>query len=723
MNKAASIPPRPGIGHQGLIGAGALALGIVLAVWTMQWLAGERNGPGWSALWQEITQSGRFQLELVTSTSPLLWILTPAMLMLAWAGSLLLLFDKPPDGLRLPISAVFLVLQVTYLTFRLTATLCLDTLPNAVFSLLFFLSEVSIHLRIALGNLSLLRLTDRRAQADDSARAVRAGEYLPTVDVFVPTYSEPVEMLERTLIGAQAMDYPRKTLWLLDDQRRPAMRELARKLGCHYMDRPDNAHAKAGNLNHALEHSEGELVLCFDADFMPTRDFLQRTVGFFRDARVALVQTPQNFFNEDAVQRNLGLEQALEDEQRLFFRTLQPGRDAFNAIVCHGTCWVGRRSALEETGGIPTETLTEDWATSIRLQAAGYRLLYLNEALSAGLSADTCGEFVQQRSRWAQGTMQSLFASTNPLTIPGLDWKQRLLHFSGILYYAGSVSNLFNLLAPLLYLFFGVFILRMTFAEMIFFRLPFSVGYYLLYSWLTLRNRSAVWTEFYDAFLAPSMGLTVLRTFCRPFGRGFRVTDKTQRPKRITLNRRVALPFVILIVLHLAGLAVAVAGGRHFEQPDVFPIVVCFALVNLGMLWVCLLASLDIRRPRVVPRFAHRLPFELAWDDARAFGETSLLSEADATVPKERLPAPLPENAVLCLPSLNLTDLPVRLSRDTNGEVSLQFLELSLPQRRALVAFLYCQPGQWETKPKSELRAIWEYSRAGMRLYPLAEST
>jgi cellulose synthase (UDP-forming) len=717
------MPPRPGTGHPGLIRAGGLALGIVLAGWTLQWLAGEWNGPGRSALWQELTRWGRFHLGLVTPTSPLLWILTPAMLMLAWAGSLLLLFDKPPDRLRLPISAVFLCLQVAYLAFRLTSTLCLDTLPNAVFSLLFFVSEVSIHLRIALGNLSLLRLTDRRAQADDSARAVRAGDYLPTVDVFVPTYSEPVEMLERSLIGSQAMDYPHKTVWLLDDQRRPAMRELARRLGCRYLDRPDNAHAKAGNLNHALEHSEGELVLCFDADFIPTRDFLQRTVGFFRDARVALVQTPQNFFNEDAVQRNLGLEQALEDEQRLFFRTLQPGRDSFNAIVCHGTCWVGRRSALEEIGGIPTETITEDWATSIRLQAAGYRLLYLNEALSAGLSADTCGEFVQQRSRWAQGTLQSLFASTNPLTIPGLDWKQRLLHFSGILYYAGSVSNLFNLLAPLLYLFFGVLILRMTLAEMVFFRLPFTVGYYLLYSWLTLRNRSAVWTEFYDAFLAPSMGLTVLRTFCRPFGRGFRVTDKTQRPKRITVNRRVALPFVVLIALHLAGLAVAVAGGRHLDQPDVFPIVVYFAVMNLGMLWVCLLASLDIRRPRVFPRFAHRLPFELSWDDAQARGETSLVSEADATVPGERLPAPLPEKAVLSLPSLDLRDVPVRLCRDTDGEVSLQFLELSLPQRRALVTFLYCQPGQWETKPKSELRAIWEYSRAGMRLYPLAEST
>jgi cellulose synthase (UDP-forming) len=699
-----------------------LVAGFVLVGLVVQWLTGQGNGPALSEWWGGFTAWGRLHLALVSQDSPFGWVFLPTILMAAWAGVLLLLFQRPPDWLRLPVGAVFLFLQVAYLAFRLVATLSLDTVPNAVFSILFFLSELFVHVRIALGNLSLLRLTDRSAQADESTRIVRTRECLPTVDVFLPTYSEPVEMLERSIIGCQALEYPNKTVWLLDDQRRPAMRELATRLGCRYLDRPDNSHAKAGNLNHAFEHAEGDLVLCFDADFIPTRDFLERTVGFFRDPKVALVQTPQDFFNEDAVQRNLGLEQALEDEQKLFFRTLQPGRDSANASVCHGTCWIARRSALDEIGGIPTETITEDWATSIKLQAAGYKLLYLNEALSAGLSADTCGEFVQQRSRWAQGTLQSLFASTNPLTIRGLDWKQRLLHFSGILYYAGSVTNLFNLLAPLLYLFFGVFILRMTIVEMIFFRLPFTVGYYMLYSWLTLGNRSPWWTEFYDAFLAPSMALTTLRTFWKPFGRGFRVTDKTQRPRRITVNRRVALPFVVLFALNLAGLVFAFATGRHVDQPEAFPIVVYFTLVNLAMLWLCLLVSMDIRRPRAYPRFAHRIPFDLVCDDEVAHGETCLLSESEITVSASSLPVCSSEKAALCLPSLDLMDIPVRLRRDTDGQCSLEFLQLSLGQRRKLVEFLYCQPGQWEGKSKGELRAVWEYARAGMRMYPLAES-
>src|SRR2546430_11659656 len=139
-----------------------------------------------------------------------------------------------------------------------------------------------------------------------------------------------------------------------------------------------------------------------------------------------MVQTPQNFFNEDAVTRNLGLERALEDEQRLFFRTLQPGRDAMNAIVCHGSCFVVRRSALEAIGGGPTETITEDWGTSIKLQAAGFKLYYLNEAHSAGMSAHRWGGVLQQRSRRAQGTVQALLASTHPLGITGPSSAQRL---------------------------------------------------------------------------------------------------------------------------------------------------------------------------------------------------------------------------------------------------------------------------------------------------------
>jgi cellulose synthase (UDP-forming) len=692
----------------------------------VHWLATQADWSGLRLAWSRFAEQGNAYLPRVGDGAPWTWILLPGVLAVAVSGTLLLLWKTPPNWLRVPIWFVFSGVQVAYLFYRLVATLCLDKPGNAIVSVLFFLSEAFVHFRIAMGNLSLLGLTNRSAQADGLAPSVRSGAYAPSVDVMVPTYSEPVEMLRRTLIGCQTMEYPNKTIYLLDDQRRPAMRALAGELGCTYVCRPDNQHAKAGNLNHALKQAQGELVLVFDADFVPTRDFLQRTVGFFQDPQVALVQTPQNFFNDDAVTRNLGLGGVLDDEQRLFFRALQPGRDAVNAVVCHGSCFVVRRAALDRIGGVPTETITEDWATSIKLQAAGYKLYYLNEALSAGVAADKCGEFVQQRARWAQGTLQALFASTNPLKVAGLNWKQRLFHFTGILYYLGSVSTLFNLIAPLFYLFFGLHILRMTVPEMLFYRLPFLACYYMLFAWLTCRTRSALWTELYEAFLCPSMGVIALRSLWQPFGTGFRVTDKTMSKTGLKINRRVALPFAVLAVLHLLGIGLALLTRRHIEDPATFAIVLYFTLSNLLLFWLCLLVTIDVAQEPVV-RFKHRLPCFLMWEDTGVRAETTFLSEGDVVL---RLAGPhsartLPKAAFVSLPELGLEYLPVRvIPEGSKGEIRCEFLKLKLPQQRRLIEFLFCRPSQWDRQhqPQSEPRAMLHYSLAGVRMYSLAES-
>ncbi len=677
----------------------------------------------WISHWRPFAAFAREHFTIVNESSPLVWAFVPSAFVIGIAGTLVLVFDRPPSWVRVLVGAFFFSMQVAYLTFRLVATLSLDTFANAVCSIAFFLSECFVHARIAVGNFSLLRLTDRSAEADESERVAHSGEYAPEVDVFVTTYSEPVGMLRRTIVGCQAIDYPNKTVWLLDDMRRPEMRALAAELRCNYLDRPDNRGAKAGNLNHARERSCAEFIAAFDADFIPTRDFIARTIGFLRDPKVAMVQTPQNFYNEDAVARNLGLEGVLEDEQRLFFRTLQPGRDAMNAIVCHGSCFVVRRSALDEIGGIPTETITEDWATSIKMQAAGYKLYYLNEALSAGMSADTSGEFIEQRSRWAQGTLQALFASTHPLHTPGLTWRQRALHMSSIFYYLGSLSNLLNLVLPLFFLFGGVIIMRMTVPEMIFYRIPFTLGYYILYSWLTLGMRSAIWSEFYDAFLAPTMALTVVRTLVRPFGGGFRVTNKSRRLREISVNWRAASPFILLLALHVAGIAYAILTRRYIEEHDVFRIVCYFAFVNMALIWMCILVSIDVPHSVASRRFPLSLAVTLEWENGGVSGRTATLSESEARISRSVFGARVPNEATLTIPALDFARMRVRVFGSAGDDlVHLVFPELSLAEYRALIATLYCRPRQWDTPRKSELRAIWEYFRAGLRMYPLAES-
>ena len=172
-------------------------------------------------------------------------------------------------------------LYTIYMAYRLFATFNFSTWTSIVFSALFFLAEFIIYLKALSANLQMFWPKNRSPDATRLSELVVSGRYLPTVDIFIPTYSEPVEILRRTVLGCQSLRYPRKQIYLLDDQRRPAMRALARELGCHYRDRPDNKHAKAGNMNAALPSTSGELIAVFDADFIPTQDFLERTVGFF----------------------------------------------------------------------------------------------------------------------------------------------------------------------------------------------------------------------------------------------------------------------------------------------------------------------------------------------------------------------------------------------------------------------------------------------------------
>ena len=220
-----------------------------------------------------------------------------------------------------------------------------------------------------------------------------------TVDVFIPTYNESPELVKKTLLAARQMDLPHTT-WLLDDGNRAEMRALAGRLGVRYLAREKNTHAKAGNLNNALAHSSGEFIVIFDADHAPQRNFLSRTLGYFRDARVAFVQTPQDFFNLDSYQHRWREgKRELWTEQALFFKIIQRGKDLWNAAFFCGSCAVVRRDALAGVGGFATETVTEDLHTSIRLHKAGWRSVYHAASLDFGIARENVAPFLRQRVR------------------------------------------------------------------------------------------------------------------------------------------------------------------------------------------------------------------------------------------------------------------------------------------------------------------------------------
>ncbi|WP_457600888.1 glycosyltransferase [Hydrogenivirga sp.] len=281
------------------------------------------------------------------------------------------------------------------------------------------------------------------------------------VDVYIPTLNEGVDILRKTIRGALDIAYPHKT-YVLDDGDRPEVKRLCEELGCGYILREDNTHGKAGNLNNALSRTDGELIAVFDADHVPEPDFLDRTLGYFADEKVAFVQTPQDFYNIDSYQHRV-VKGKLWNEQSLFFRVIMRGKDRHNSAFFCGSCAVVRRKALQSIGGFATGTVTEDLHTSIRLHAKGWRSVYHPETLAYGLAPSRLSPYKNQRDRWGQGAMQVFFRD-NPFLIRGLSVHQRLNYFASMVTYFDGFQKAVFYSSPVVVLLTG--------------KLPISVGLY-----------------------------------------------------------------------------------------------------------------------------------------------------------------------------------------------------------------------------------------------------
>lgn len=265
--------------------------------------------------------------------------------------------------------------------------------------------------------------------------------HLPTIDVFVCTYDEAPAVLEPTLVACRAITVPHTT-YVLDDGRRPEIRALAARLGAEYVTRSDNLHAKAGNINHALRVTSGDLILFLDADHVPLPRILEATVGYFSDPQVALVQGPHDFWNRDSVQHT----RTERHEQTLFYDVIAPGKDRHNGAFWCGSATLVRRTALQEVGGVLTDTVAEDFHTTIAMHARGWRTRYHQETLVQGLAPHNLAGFLLQRARWARGNLGVFRTRENPLTCRGLSAKQRVSYFASLTNYFSGMQRLALLL-------------------------------------------------------------------------------------------------------------------------------------------------------------------------------------------------------------------------------------------------------------------------------------
>ena len=300
-----------------------------------------------------------------------------------------------------------------------------------------------------------------------------------TVAVFVPTINESVDIVRRTLMAAQRMKHAHE-VWLLDDGNRLEMHVLAEELGCRYLARTHNRHAKAGNLNNALRHTRAGFIAIFDADHAPAPSFLDETLGFFADERVAFVQTPQDFYNLDSFQHRVDRRESLVwSEQTLFFRVIQAGKDRLNAAFFCGSCAVIRREALDDIGGFATGSVTEDIHTSIKLHKRGWKSVYYSKSLAFGLAPASAIPFFKQRLRWGQGAMQ-VWRQEGIVFTRGLTLGQRVSYLATMLAYFEGWQRAIFFLSPVVVLTTGIMPIMALDVQF----LARFIPYYLLTFWV-----------------------------------------------------------------------------------------------------------------------------------------------------------------------------------------------------------------------------------------------
>ena len=520
----------------------------------------------------------------------------------------LLRFIPSNNQTRLVFKLLVLALSVRYFVWRTFATLNFSHWTSTVFSIVLYSVEAVSFLSCCLYLVQTIWSSEKRrtAEANRYEHDVISGDYAPSVDVFIPTYNEPDYIVRRTVIGCQSMDYPNKTIYLLDDTRRPAMRSLAAELGCEYITRPTNEHAKAGNLNHALLQTSGELITVMDADFVPFKNFLNRTIGFFQRSKIALVQTPQSFYNPDYHARNLGLEHFLPNDLENFYGTLQPHRDVANSVICCGSSYVVRREAIEAIGGYYTRCCVEDFQTSLVMLTRGFRIVYLNETLSMGESTRTFADFIDQRLRWLQGNLQVYYCTDEVPMWTKLTLIQQSYLISQMIHCFQSVLRVVFLLTPLISVYLGISPYVASFSEICYYFLPFWILHVSVYGWATHYRISYFWNEFYETVFCfaglKRLGLVLFN----PFIKASQVTRKGVKANSKNYNIWAIAPFLFLLALTLLIIVCQVFGyyqGLWVRINSNSAVLIFWLIYNAVLMAVAVFSAIDQPVRRTTDRF------------------------------------------------------------------------------------------------------------------------
>ena len=633
-------------------------------------------------------------------------------------GAALLLSRTPGRLTTLAMIVLSISASSRYMYWRVTDTVGFTNWVDACFGFGLLLAELYAFLVLLIGYFQTAWPLQRRPvpmpQDVDS---------WPSVDVFIPTYNEPLEVVKQTVFSAMQMDWPKDRLhvYVLDDGRREEFRDFCEELGVGYLTRDNNAHAKAGNINAALAVTGSDYVAIFDCDHIPTRSFLQICMGWFiRDPKLAMLQTPHHFFSPDPFEKNLDTFHAMPNEGELFYGIVQDGNDLWNAAFFCGSCAVIKRAPLLEVGGVAVETVTEDAHTALKLSRHGYNTAYLELPQAAGLATESLSAHVGQRIRWARG-MAQICRVDNPLFGPGLKLGQRLCYFNAMLHFFYGLPRLVFLTAPLAYLFFSAHVFQATAAMITAYALPHLMHASITNSRIQGRFRYSFWNEVYESVLAWYIMRPVLVAFVNPKLGKFNVTAKGGVIEQSYFDWSIARPYLILLLLNLLGFAVGiwrmVAVGPSSEVFTTLVINMVWTAYNIILTSASLAVASETRQLRSTPRVTAALPAALRFADGKTLVcETDDFSQSGVGL---RVPNELQlETGSEVHVSLFRTDeegtFPAQVTFSSGGRLGLRFEGLSLQQQADIARLTFGRADAWidfwgnrqHDKPLTSLKSV-----------------
>ncbi len=696
----------------------------------MNWMSKKTTIFASSSIMSGLLANGKVQAFLLVLIIGLLAIvvavplaLEQQMLFCAFCLSVALVLRRRAS--RLAILAMIMlsvIASLRYMYWRITASLGFEGPLDMLFGYGLVLAELYALLVLLLGYVQTAWPLQRKPYPLPPDT-----DMWPSVDLYIPTYNEPLDIIKLTVFAAKAIDWPKDKLniYVLDDGRRNEFRSFCASIDVGYIVRPDNKHAKAGNLNFALTQTAGEYIAIFDADHVPNRSFLQVCMGWFlKDKNLAMLQTPHFFFSPDPFEKNLDTFGSVPNEGELFYGLIQDGNDLWNATFFCGSCAVIKRGPLEEVGGIAIETVTEDAHTALKLSRLGYNTAYLAIPQAAGLATESLSGHIGQRIRWARG-MAQIFRTDNPLLGKGLTFAQRLCYLNAMLHFFYGLPRLVFLTAPLAFLVFDAQIFQAPALLIVAYALPHMLNANLTNSTIQGRFRHSFWNEVYESVLAWYIMRPVLLAMINPKLGTFNVTAKGGVNDKSYFDWKMARPYIIVLVLNVIGMFFGFFKLGFDPRVSVSTVLInlVWTIYNIIISSASVAVASEVRQVRLEPRVFATLPSILT----RVNGEVISCQTYDFS--QSGVGINLPEDVEIAQGE----QLEVSLFRDgeeivlpavavfsRGNAVGLNYLDLNLQQQSDLTRMTFSRADIWSANwgkgnVDAPLAALAEVSGIGWR--------